>query len=314
MHAAARHGRIILVLGLIGGVMLPGLAQAMKPWLPAMVAALLFLAALRIGPRQAFGGLTDLRTSSGLILIFQIAIPLGLFAMARAAGLDNVTTTAIVLMASAAPLLGASNLTILTGNDPAAALRLLVVGLALLPLTIIPTLLLLPEIGTVDQVANASLRLLALTIGIVGFAFAVRHTFRSSITEDGIQALDGLSAIAMAVVVIGLMAAIGPALRSEPQRVLGMLALATACNFGLQLLAFIAGGAIGATANRVAYAVVSGNRNMAFFLAVLPASVMEPLFLFIGCYQVPMYLTPLILGRLYRKPNANVSAPTNTPV
>jgi len=32
--------------------------------------------------------------------------------------------------------------------------------------------------------------------------------------------------------------------------------------------------------------------------------VTDPLLLFIGCYQVPMYLTPLFLGRLYRPPSA----------
>ena len=105
----------------------------------------------------------------------------------------------------------------------------------------------------------------------------------------------------MAIVVIALMAAIGPALKHEPMTVVRTLALAFACNIGLQLLAFVAAGAAGADINRVAYAIVSGNRNMAFFLAALPAAVMDPLFLFIGCYQIPMYLTPLLLGRLYAR-------------
>ena len=28
--------------------------------------------------------------------------------------------------------------------------------------------------------------------------------------------------------------------------------------------------------------------------------VTDPLLLFIGCYQIPMYLTPILLGRFYR--------------
>ena len=43
----ARHGRWGLVLGLIAGLTLPTLAAAMRPWLPQMVAGLLFLTALR---------------------------------------------------------------------------------------------------------------------------------------------------------------------------------------------------------------------------------------------------------------------------
>jgi predicted Na+-dependent transporter len=301
LQGAARHGRFILVLGLLAGVLLPELAAAMKPWLPELVSALLFLAALRVGPRQVVGSLADMKASLFLVLVFQIVMPLAMFAIAGWAGLGPVPTTAMVLMAAAAPLLGASNLTILTGNDPASALRLLVAGLALLPLTIVPTLAVIPEIGGVEAIAAASMRLLALVVSVVGLAFAVRHFVFGELTDRGVQALDGFSAIAMAIVVIGLMAAIGPAIRSEPDQVLKIFGLAVACNFGLQLATYTLAGLAGADRNRVAYAIVAGNRNMAFFLAALPASVMEPLFLFIGCYQVPMYLTPLILGGLYRR-------------
>lgn len=301
LHGCARYGRFILVLGLLAGAFLQDLALALKAWLPVLVATLLLLSAMRIGPRQMLGGLADVKASLVLIVAYQVVMPLVLFVLADAVGLDATMTTAILLMAAAAPLLGASNLTILTGNDPAPSLRLLVIGLALLPFTIIPTLLLVPSIGGIEQIFMASARLLVLVVGVAGIGFAIRHYFFPDLSADGTDTLDGLSAVAMAIVVIGLMAAIGPALQQQPGEVLRTLCFAVACNFGLQVIAFAATGAAGADINRVAYAIVAGNRNMAFFLAALPAAVMEPLFLFIGCYQVPMYLTPLVLGRLYRR-------------
>ena len=45
-------------------------------------------------------------------------------------------------------------------------------------------------------------------------------------------------------------------------------------------------------------AVVAANRNVALFLGVLPPALVADLLLFIGCYQIPMYLTPLILPAL----------------
>ncbi len=168
-------------------------------------------------------------------------------------------------------------------------------------MTIVPTLSVLPAIGGIEEIALASARLLGLVAGVAGLGFVIRHFFFETLSERGTQSLDGISAIAMAIVVIALMAAIGPALQNEPMQVVRTLALAFACNIGLQLIAFAAAGAAGADNNRVAYAIVAGNRNMAFFLAALPAAVMDPLFLFIGCYQIPMYLTPLLLGRLYRR-------------
>ena len=48
-------------------------------------------------------------------------------------------------------------------------------------------------------------------------------------------------------------------------------------------------------------AIVAGNRNIALFLTALPSTITDPLLLFIGCYQVPMFLTPIMLNRLYRR-------------
>jgi arsenite transporter len=49
-----------------------------------------------------------------------------------------------------------------------------------------------------------------------------------------------------------------------------------------------------------ALGVVAGNRNVALFLSVLPAQTADELLLFIGCFQVPMYVTPFVLARWYR--------------
>ena len=55
----AQHGRWFLVIGIVAGVLLPQGAQAMRPWLPGMVACLLFLSAMRVGYQAAVGGPTS---------------------------------------------------------------------------------------------------------------------------------------------------------------------------------------------------------------------------------------------------------------
>jgi len=47
--------------------------------------------------------------------------------------------------------------------------------------------------------------------------------------------------------------------------------------------------------------VISGNRNIALYLTALPAAVTEPLLAFVGCYQFPMYMTPLLMRKFYNK-------------
>ena len=50
--------------------------------------------------------------------------------------------------------------------------------------------------------------------------------------------------------------------------------------------------------DRPGTALVAGNRNIALFLVALPAETTDALLLFIGAYQVPMYLTPMLMRRL----------------
>ena len=56
----------------------------------------------------------------------------------------------------------------------------------------------------------------------------------------------------------------------------------------------------------VPISIVAGNRNIALFLVALPAEITNPLLIFIGCYQVPMYLTPILMRRLYGQGVAHV--------
>jgi hypothetical protein len=78
------------------------------------------------------------------------------------------------------------------------------------------------------------------------------------------------------------------------------MAAAFAANFGLQIAAFLILRRRD-PADAVPLAIVTGNRNIALFLTALPMAITDPLLLFIGCYQVPMFLTPIMLNRLYRR-------------
>lgn len=300
-QAAARHGRFLLVLGLVAGVALPGLAAAMRPWLPVLVASLLFLAVLRIGPQQALDSLRDMRPSLGVILVYQVALPLALLGVMNVAGIGGtVTATALALVLAAAPLSGSPNLTILTGFDPAPALRLVLLGTALLPVTVLPVFWFMPEIEDTAAVLASVGRLLAVILLAALAAAAVRLTLFRAPGPGAIAALDGLSAIAMAVVVVALMSALGPMLATAPGTVAYWVGVAFAVNIGLQVAAAsILRGRI-ARDQVVPLSIIAGNRNIALFLVAVPAEMAEALLIFIGCYQIPMYLTPVLLRRFYR--------------
>ena len=265
-----------------------------------MVATLLFLTAFRVGPRAALGGLALGWRTLGVVLVLQVALPLAGLAICAALGaLDTPFGLAIVLMLCAPSVTGAPNFAIMAGQDPAPAMRVLVLGTVLFPLTVLPVLSLLPQLGGASAALSAVLWLIAVTMLSVVGGFCARAVALPRPTERQIRALDGISALALSIIVIGLMSAIGPLLRSDPAR-LGLWVVAvSAANFGLQLASLAVLRRWSAEGWAVPVSIVAGNRNIALFLVALPSGVTDPLLLFIGCYQIPMYLTPILLRRFH---------------
>ncbi len=236
LRLAARHGRLLLVAGLCAGVLLPDLAAVLRGWLAPLAALMIGLAALRIGLRQALGALGEFMFALRLVGVMQLALPLAALCVVVPLGLaGNPAALAVVLVLAGAPVSMAPGLAILTGQPPGPALRQVVVGTALLPLTTLPVFALLPVLGDIGAVLAATLRL-AATIGLgVVAGFGLRRVLMRPARPEHIAAVDGASALVGAVIVIGLMAAIGPLILTDPLRMLRWLALAFAVNFGLQI-------------------------------------------------------------------------------
>ena len=298
---AAEYGRPILVIGLVAAIVFPGVAATIKPLLPYFVTALLFVAALRIGPRQALGAAREIKASALYVVILQIVLPISVTLLFFAFGLAGPLASVIILMLAASPISGTPNLSIMCGTDPAPALRQLVAGTALLPLTVIPVFWLAPAFGSGAQVLAAAGNLLLLIGAAATVAFFIRGYWLKEPDLRVLRAIDGTSAILMAVMVLGLMSAVGPALREAPGDLAINLVAAFVANIGMQVVSAWMLWRSPWRDMAVAFAISSGNRNIALFLASLPLSMTDPLLLFIGCYQIPMYLTPLLLGRFYRR-------------
>ena len=298
---AARNARWVLLVGLVLGLVFHQLAFLTRPSIPFFTAVLLMAASFRIGPAGLVGALGQLRQHLLLTLLSQALLPICLMVILSLFGISGWLVMPLLLVAAAAPISGAPNLVIMLGHNPTPALRQLVVGTALLPLTLIPVLMYLPEIGSVTAVVVTTGKLLLVILGAACAGCALRLLPRwRDLDEQGTAKVDGISAILMAIAVIGLMSGINEAFASSPGKLLLLLAFAFVLNIGLQVIgSFFWGRYFGAEYD-VPMSVISGNRNVALFLTALPLSVTEPLLAFIGCYQFPMYLTPLLMRRLYQ--------------
>jgi arsenite transporter len=298
----ARHGKLVLIAGLVLGIAWPALARAMQPLIVPLIVMLLFLAALRIGPDAARPRRREIPRYLGLTLLFQTVFPLiALGVLVLFGWQGSIVGLGVVLALAASPITGSPGLAILSGADPVPALRQLVLGTALLPLTVLPVFWLMPVFADPAATLAGAGRLLAIIMVAGGGAFLLRRALPRLGGPGAVQAIDGLTALTMGVVVIALMSAVGPALMAGEAALWGILGLVLALNFGTQLGVWALFLRAGAGTAAPAMGIIAGNRNLALFLGALPAATVEELLLFVGCFQVPMYLTPLVMARLYRR-------------
>ncbi len=113
------------------------------------------------------------------------------------------------------------------------------------------------------------------------------------------EIFDGLSSLAMLVFLVPVFNGMGPVILLAPEMALSLLGLAILMNLGIQAAIMIGAQTPFSKPYRSTaqvMSVVTGNRNVGLYFAALPP---DPIFgLFTAMYQVPLYLTPLLLGSL----------------
>ena len=137
-----RHGRWSLIAGLIAGLTLPGVALVIRDWLPHLIFLLLLVSAFRIGPAATLGSRRDAGEGVLRALVYQLVAPLAALGRLLAlGGADTLFGIACILALAAPSISGAPNFAIMMGKDPTRAMRLLIIGTALFPLTVVPVFL-----------------------------------------------------------------------------------------------------------------------------------------------------------------------------
>jgi ACR3 family arsenite transporter len=166
-----------------------------------------------------------------------------------------------------------------------------------LPLTVLPVFWLMPVLGSVEQILGATGRLMLTILLAGGGALLTRRLVLTRPSPRLLMRLDGVSVLALAIFVIALMASVAESITQTPVSFAFWLAVAVTANFGLQfaMLQF------GRNPVNGARALVAGNRNLSLFFVALPPVLTDPLLVFLGCYQLPMLLTPILLARAYRQ-------------
>ncbi len=229
-----------------------------------------------------------------------LAMPVLTYGLAHAAGLHGPLGAALVISAMGCAATSSPAFARLVGLDGEISLVVAVVTTLLIPFTAPPLALGLMGIDLAISLTGLMARL-ALVVGLpLLISILIRRLVAEAALKRAGPAVDGAVVWLVVLYGFGVMDGMLARLLAEPSWVLGGLALAFAGNFGMNAvtaLVFLPAG------RRLALAggLLAGNRNMALFLAVLPAATDERIMLFFALCQFPLFLSPFLLRGLYAR-------------
>jgi predicted Na+-dependent transporter len=213
--------------------------------------------------------------------------------------IDPVTAAGVVIFATGAAATSGAAFARLVGLDPELTLLATLATIFLVPLTGPPLAHLLAGVDLHIGVA-AFMGRLALVVGLPLIAsLALRRAVGAERLAPLGPALDG--AVVWLVVFYGfaVMDGMQDRLRAEPGWVLEAAIAAFVADFGLNALTTVAFLWMG-WKSAASAGLMAGNRNMALYLAVLPAGADPRIALFFALVQIPLFLSPFALGPIYR--------------
>jgi BASS family bile acid:Na+ symporter len=296
---SARRGSILLAVGIFGGVLSPQLAAAFKWFVTPNVLAMTTLVLLRVDVARTIGHLRRPGRLAVIVALQMLACPVIAWLAVAGLPLDPGIKAGVVIFATGCAATSAAAFARLVGLDADLSLVGTLATLALVPITAPPIALWLLgvdlSIGTVAFMG----RLLV----VVGLPLLVSLGLRRLIGPQRLaawgDAVDG--ALVWLVVFYGfaVMDGLAPRLAQDPAWVVQALIAAFAIDYGLNAVTTLTLSRWGRT-EAASAGLMSGNRNMALYLAVLPASTDPRITLFFGICQIPLFLSPFLLRPFYR--------------
>ena len=299
LAGSARHGGALLAVGVFAGLLVPPLADAMHWFIAPNVVALMTLVLLRV---DIGGAVLHLRRPGRLLAIVAfhaLVAPVLVWAAIAPLALDPGIAGALVIFATGCSATSGAAFARLVGLDAELTLLATLATTVLVPFTAPPMVHLLIGIDLALSLPGFMARL-ALVVGVpMLLSLLIRRLAGPQRLAPLGPAIDGAVVWIVVLYGFGVMKGLAARLLDDPTWVAQAAAAAFLGNFGLNLVTTLAFGGLGW---RVAASagLMGGNRNMALYLAILPAAADPRIGLFFALCQFPLFLSPFLLRPVYR--------------
>ena len=292
-----RHAGAFLLCGMVVVACLPGLSAIMRPWLPILVSLVLGLAIARLDVGNILRDFARPKTLAVMLLCLVLFIPISCMALVglgRVFGAHPDTLLALGVFGASPPLSSAASLALILGYDARITLQFGIFSTLALPVLGPATLSLVgidADIAALQMAGRIALMVLggfALGLGLQGLLG------RSRIAANS-EAFNGAATLAMILFLFPIFDGVLGYAVANPGQAASLLILAIALNFGSHVALAQVGRRFADPAKTQAAGLMFGNRNVSFYLAVLPLN--PALGLFVAAAQIPIYATPAVFGR-----------------
>ncbi len=300
----SRYAPQAMAGGVFLGLLLPDLAAVLRPLLAVAVWGLLFLAMLRIEFSDLVERMRRPFLVVALLVWMLIVTPVLMTLILMSVELRPGLEAAMILAAASSSLFSTPTLGIMFGLDGALLLIVLVIATLLVPITLpLAALTLLGfDIGADPLAMMARMMILVLSAAVA--AWAVRRVAGGARVERSGTLFDAISVVLLIGFAIGIMDGITARLVGDPGYIAFVAALSFLVYVGMMIVSYVVFMfAVPGAGRRAALSAgfISGTRNLAIILAVLPVSVDPDLPLFFAVGQFPIYIMPIILKPVFRR-------------
>ncbi len=300
LEAGLHHGGVLLAASLVVGIALPGLAALARPAITLVVVALMAMVLLRIDFRAIAAFVRSPVLMGWMAAWLLVAAPLLTYALTRVFAISGSDQAGLVVLATGCAATSAPAFARLVRLDPQLSIVASVGSTVLVPLTAPPLALGLLGIDLALSLPGLMTRL-ALVVGLPLLAsLVVRRLTRPEALARWGGAIDGAAVWCVVLYGLAVMDGVQAAALAQPAAFIRSLALAFAGGYGLNAATALAFLPFGRTV-ALTTGLLSGNRNMSLYLAVLPATTDHGVLLFLALCQFPLLLSPFLLRPLYRR-------------
>jgi len=300
LEACARQGARILAISIFIGLAVPPLAGLFRDVVTITVAGLMTLVLLRVDFSQVLAWLRRPLLIAALLAWLLLGCPILAYAAASFLPISPGYTAGLVVLATGCAATSSPAFARLVGLDGEVAFVVSILSTFLVPFTAPPVALGLMNIDLALSLGGLMTRL-ALLVGLpMALSLVLRRIIPAPALAREARAIDGMVVLLVAAYGVGVMDGVLALFMASPLHVLSGVALAFGGCLGLNLATALAFSAAGPRLS-LAAGLLSGNRNMALYLAVLPQETAPDILLFLTLCQFPLFLSPFLLGPVYRR-------------